>query len=370
MKNQLLSFVFICLYIHLFAQSSEETLSVVIIGSGSPKYNPKRSGPSVLISYKDTKILVDMGNGTQANLDKLGVGTKQLDGLFFTHHHLDHNEEFIPIFIHCLIGGNTFTIAGPDPTSAFVTNILNLYKEDIEYRMGKSGRTLNDVKSNFTIKDLKGEETFTLGGIKVTCTKVNHTIYTVAYRFEADGKSIVISGDLSYSESLPVLAKNADYLVIDSGGTIQEGAQSNRRPNKSGPQKERAHVNLDESSRMAKEANVKNLVLTHFNITNIDSAATVKEIRKNFEGNILFAADLMVIPQSNTNQLSGIESVSNQQNENGNRPSFEKTVSQMDTNKDGKIDKSEAKGRLKENFSSRDKNQDGYITKDEFQRRN
>lgn len=42
----------------------------------------------------------------------------------------------------------------------------------------------------------------------------------------------------------------------------------------------------------------------------------------------------------------------------------------MDANKDGKIAKSEARGKLKENFDQRDKNKDGYITEEELTRRN
>ncbi len=296
-----ISLILLCVSSQLFALGNREYLSATIIGSGAPKYNPERSGPSVLISYKNTKILVDMGNGTQANLNKIKIRTKQLDGLLFTHHHLDHNEEFTPVFIHCLLGGNPFTIAGPDPTSSFVSNTLDLYKEDIEYRMKKSDRTLQDVKTNYSVKNLKGEERFTIGDIKISCVKVNHTIYTVAYRFDAGGKSIVISGDLIYSDGLSKLAKNADYLIIDSGGAIELGSQkktnSNKKGNRNNTNKiERAHVNLDESSRMAKEANVKNLVLTHFAYAKIDEEATTNELRKNYNGAIVFAEDLMTIP--------------------------------------------------------------------------
>jgi ribonuclease BN (tRNA processing enzyme) len=229
MKYYTLTLFLVWINFQLLAQTNNDALTATIIGSGSPKYNAERSGPSVLISYKNTKILVDMGNGTQANLDKLTIPTKQLNGLLFTHHHLDHNEEFVPIFIHCLLGGNAFTINGPEPTTTFVSSALTLYDKDIDYRLGKSGRTLNDVKNNFNCKDLKGGETFTIGDIKITSAKVNHTIYTVAYRFDAGEKSIVISGDLTYSESLPVLAKNTDYLIMDSGGSIELGASPKKR---------------------------------------------------------------------------------------------------------------------------------------------
>ncbi|MCG1036511.1 Lcl domain-containing protein [Polaribacter sargassicola] len=291
--------IIICFCSQLFSQKNNNNLSATIIGSGSPKFNIERSGPSVLISYKNTKILVDMGNGTQANLNKLNLRIKDLDGLLFTHHHLDHNEEFAPIFIQSLLGGNKTTIAGPKQTTSIINNILDIYKEDINYRLSKSERTLTDVKSNFTAKNLTENTSFYIGDVKITCTPVNHTIATLAYRFDVGNESIVISGDLTYSKSLPTLAKNADYLIIDSGGAIELGKKRNTKRNNtknSHKTTQKAHVNLAESSKMAKDANVKNLVLTHFNFTNVDEKATTTEINKNYSGTIIYGEDLMVLP--------------------------------------------------------------------------
>ncbi|WP_178983947.1 Lcl domain-containing protein [Winogradskyella helgolandensis] len=292
--------IIICFGSQLFAQESNDHLTATIIGSGSPKFNTERSGPSVLIAYKNTLILVDMGNGTQANLNKNNTKIKDIDGFLFTHHHLDHNEEFIPIFIQSLLGGNSIIIAGPKPTTTMVNNSLSIYEEDISYRLSKSGRSLNDVKPNFTAINLTGNTPFYIGDIKINYAPVKHTIETYAYRFDAGGESIVISGDLTYSESLPVLANNADYLIMDSGGAIELGKKikptrnnTNRNNSKT---KEKAHVNLAESSQMAKEANVKNLVLTHFNFTTIDKEATTAEIRKNYPGTIIYGEDLMSLP--------------------------------------------------------------------------
>ncbi|WP_083692373.1 MBL fold metallo-hydrolase [Seonamhaeicola sp. S2-3] len=163
--------------------------------------------------------------------------------------------------------------------------------------MSRTRRNTNNVTSNFTAKNLKGNTSFYIGDIKITCTPVKHTIATLAYRFDVGNESIVISGDLTYSESLPVLAKNADYLIMDSGGAIRLGAKKINNRNKNiRKTKQKAHVNLAESSQMAKEANVKNLVLTHFNFTNVDENATSAEIRKNYSGTIIYGKDLMVLP--------------------------------------------------------------------------
>ncbi|MEQ6166144.1 hypothetical protein AAOE16_03025 [Ekhidna sp. MALMAid0563] len=47
-------------------------------------------------------------------------------------------------------------------------------------------------------------------------------------------------------------------------------------------------------------------------------------------------------------------------------PSYSLLLTDMDTNKDGKLAKSEIKGRLANDFSKIDSNSDGYITESEF----
>ena len=356
---------FFSFQLFLFGQ---DQLTATITGSGSPKFNTERAGPSVLISYKDTKILVDMGNGVQANLDRLNVKTKDIDALLFTHHHLDHNEEFTPIFIHALMGGNTFQVVGPKPTSNLVESLLQNYEEDINYRLSKKNRTLKDVANNFSIKELNGDETFNIGGIEISCTPVNHTIATMAYRFSVDGQSIVISGDLSYSESLSKLAKQTDYLIIDSGGSIELGKTNTRTGNgKNRSNKTHAHVNLDESSRMANEAEVKNLVLTHFNFNHVDEVATSAALQENYSGPVFYAEDLMTFPHREGNKQA-VEQTKNEKNTK-ETPSFNNMLSKMDENKDGKISKNEAKGKLKQNFENRDTNKDGFFSENELNRR-
>jgi Ca2+-binding EF-hand superfamily protein len=48
------------------------------------------------------------------------------------------------------------------------------------------------------------------------------------------------------------------------------------------------------------------------------------------------------------------------------RPKFSDLLSKMDTNKDGKLTLTEAKGPLKDNFAQIDKDKDGFITETEF----
>lgn len=83
--------------------------------------------------------------------------------------------------------------------------------------------------------------------------------------------------------------------------------------------------------------------------------------------NVIFIAALLTVTtiavscksSSETSERSG-------QKRGGERPNLETIFTQMDTNKDGKLSKSEVKGPLSSNFSTIDTNNDGFISKEEL----
>jgi predicted outer membrane repeat protein len=358
--------------------------SVTIIGSGSPQYNPERSQPSALIQYKGTKILVDMGNGTKTQLEKLGLTGKNLpDALFLTHHHIDHNDEFISLVHDKLMTRNEFLVAGPAPIDEMTKYAAKFYAEDLNYRMHNVGQTFDANNINTTIKVLEGDETFEYKGIKISTIEVPHSIKTIAYRFDAGSESIVITGDLTYTADLQKLAKDANIMVIDGkvsiGGTTSAGKP---RQNTS----TLAHASLEEIAKMAVESNPKNMVLTHLGNQKADENATKEAYAKlGYNGEVLIAADFLTITPDgksfmlqkqestgNSNQLNSRNSAKQNGESANNKQSNSQQASPMerlDTNGDNKISRAEAQGPMKENFDKIDSNGDGYISADELQNR-
>jgi ribonuclease BN (tRNA processing enzyme) len=179
------------------------------------------------------------------------------------------------------------------------------------------------------VRDLSGGEKFSVGAATVTTAHVNHTIHTLAYRFALGGRSIVISGDLAYSESLVELARGADVLVMDSGtlpspaggapaggargggagargGAGPAGVGRGGRAGRAGRggaaagaaqqgSQERAHPTLAEVASMASQAGVKCLVLSHINQPAVDEAATATALRAGFSGKVVVGQDLMSV---------------------------------------------------------------------------
>ncbi|MEO5715932.1 MAG: MBL fold metallo-hydrolase, partial [Luteolibacter sp.] len=268
--------------------------TVITLGTGTPRFDATRSGPATMIQHDGKFYLIDMGNGTQARLNEMGIPLRQIDGLLITHHHLDHDEELIPMFINTRLMGSKPPVIGTPGTKAYVDFIMTSYAEDIAYRLGRKGRTVQEFEP-LDVRDVQGGETFTLGVMKVTTAKVNHTIHTVAYRFDLGNQSIVISGDLSYSDSLVTLAHNADVLVIDSGGLIVRKGQTPRGGGPAGEKPEAAHGSANDVATMAAKAGVKRLVLTHIAPGEVDEEATLKAARSIYQGEVVVARDLLEI---------------------------------------------------------------------------
>lgn len=272
-----------------------QQLSVTIIGSGNPQYNPERSGPSALVQYGGLKFLVDMGNGTRAHLEELGYTRRNSpDALLLTHHHLDHNEEFFPMVHQKLMTPGEFLVAGPAPIKEMTAYVMKFYDEDLNYRMQNKGKSFDPENNAAKIKELEGKTTFTYKNVSISCTEVPHSIYTLAYRFDVNGQSVVVSGDLSYTPNLPALAKDADVLVLDCQ-IIRQGAKNRPQGNRNGKSTNKVHASLNDGAKMAAEAGVKTLIITHLSSAAIDVERTKAAIAEQFKGNVVISEDFLTV---------------------------------------------------------------------------
>lgn len=266
--------------------------SVLLLGTGGPPYDPRRSGPSAAIQHRGRCVLVDMGNGTQARLYEAGISPGLIDALVLTHHHRDHNEEFMPLLASALMRAAPIEVIGPPGTRRLADFATEFYAEDIAYRLGRTGRSAKDAPAP-GVREVQGGERIGLSGMDVRVAQVPHTIHTVAYRFDAGGRSIVISGDLTYSDQLIDLARDADVLIIDSGGSIVRPGQ---RSGVDGPaRRDSAHASARDVANMAQKAGVGKLVLTHIVADAVDEPATIQAIGEIFRGEVVVGHDLLEV---------------------------------------------------------------------------
>jgi ribonuclease BN (tRNA processing enzyme) len=147
--------------------------------------------------------------------------------------------------------------------------------------------------------------------MKVTAAIVNHppVVPALGYRFDFPDRSIVFSGDTTPVESLAQLAEGADVLVHEamyleamkrevdrtarraSGGSDIAGDRD-----KLWAHLLRSHSTPEQAGRIAAEAEVKTLVLSHIvPITGVTDEQWKAAAGKYFKGKIIVARDLMVI---------------------------------------------------------------------------
>jgi ribonuclease Z len=65
-------------------------LDIYLLGCGGSLPVPYRSLTALLVNYKGKKLLIDCGEGTQVSMKMLSLGFKSIDIICFTHAHADH----------------------------------------------------------------------------------------------------------------------------------------------------------------------------------------------------------------------------------------------------------------------------------------
>ncbi len=291
-----------------------EKFSVITLGTNCPVPNLERASASTMIQYKGKYFVVDTGNDSGRSFIKGKYSYKDIRAILFTHLHSDHSTDYFDIMTNrWMTGGKEMELVGPPRTGQLHEFLLTFYADDLLYRMIR-GRARGISKigmfEGVNTRELIGENELSIDELKIKTAEMTHTMYNLAYRFDAFGKSIVVSGDTSYDEDLITLSKNVDILVID-GNVNPRAANAKEKESKgftdnskkpkprypySGNFNVPPHVNLNDIITISKKAEVKKLVLTHFPPVKLNEKKVHQMIVDGgFKGEIIFAVDALEI---------------------------------------------------------------------------
>jgi ribonuclease BN (tRNA processing enzyme) len=280
---------------------------VTLLGTkGGPRVNRGRANPSSLVTAAGRSYVVDCGYGVTRQLAEAGVEAHQVRTILVTHNHSDHMLELGPLVYNAWAGGlrEPIDVWGPPPLGRSVAGFLDSLGYDIDIRMEDEGRP--DLRKLVRVHEVEAADTptavFARDGVKVSAVKVRHPPITHAYawRFDAVDRSIVLSGDTTYSPELIALSRGADVLVhevMHLGGLDRLLA---RNPNAPTLRKHLldSHTTTEQLGRVAAEAGVRTLVLSHFvpgDDPTITDAMWTEDIAKTFAGEIVVGRDLMTV---------------------------------------------------------------------------
>ncbi len=286
---------------------------VVMLGSGTPDPDPKRSGPCVAVVVGDNSYLVDVGSNVvrQANAAfKKGVkalAPRNLKHAFITHLHSDHTLGFPDLMMTPWIVGRNeaLNVVGPKGTKKFVDYMQKAYEFDYDERingiqkMDPAGGTVNVTE--ISEPGLCYEDEL----VKVYAILVSHIEDSFAFKFVTPDKTIVISGDKGPCNGLIELAKGADILVHEVYPTKNLASRPPVWQNYHGT----IHTSSLDVGKAAAEADVKKVLLYHpvyllgkdahknGNLEEIKSELEeymVEEVKENFKGEVIFSNDLEI----------------------------------------------------------------------------
>jgi ribonuclease BN (tRNA processing enzyme) len=278
---------------------------LVLLGAGTPTPTADRFGSAEIVQIGDQRLMFDCGPAATDKLVKAGIRPTEVDHLFFTHHHFDHDIDY-PCFLLCRWDQGaglerTLQVYGPAPTAKLTHALIGAggaFEHDWQARINfptsqavfvRRGGTLPRRPPKVDAHDIAPGWTTETDHWRVTAALAEHVqpwLDSLAYRVDTDAGSIVITGDTQPCPSVLELARGADTLLSmcwdDDESMIANGEYQ-------------AQTGILGAAQMAADAGVRRLILTHMG-AHISSppvlAKWLVEAARIFDGEIVVGREL------------------------------------------------------------------------------
>ena len=283
-------------------------LDVCLLGTGGMMPLPYRWLTALMTRYNGSSLLIDCGEGTQIAIKEKGWSFKPIDVICFTHYHGDHISGLPGLLLTMGNSDRTepLTLIGPKGLER-VVNSLRIIAPELPFPI-----IFNEITEK--------EEVFLLNGYRLIAFKVNHNVACYGYSIEID-RAGKFDPERAQRANIPMKY----WKHLQKGETIEEAEEvftpemvlgpprkgikltyvTDTRPteaivehgkesdlficegmygeiDKSEKAKEYKHMTFHEAAQLAKEADVKELWLTHYSPSLIRPEEFLDEVRKIF----------------------------------------------------------------------------------------
>ena len=293
----------------------EDALSAAVCGSRSPLPSPGRAETCILISAGEDLFVVDIGDGSNNNLRSWNINFRNIEAVLITHLHSDHIADLPGLHQNAWVVGersSKLKVFGPEGVDQFTQGIEMAYAHDYVFRNEHHGDAIASLEFagfDTSVIDLNNPVIFDNGELKITAFRVVHEPIEPAlgFKFEYKGRSIVITGDTSYTQSVIDNSMNADVLFHEAQANHMLAVME-KSLRSSGAELLATvlddittyHTTLVEAAEIANEANVKKLFFYHLTpaprnyIQEIMFVRGVDQVRK--EWTLVEDGTLVILP--------------------------------------------------------------------------
>jgi ribonuclease BN (tRNA processing enzyme) len=287
----------------------KETVLTLLGTSGGPQAEYGRTGTSTALTVEGYNYVVDAGRSSVTQYLNAGLTFSALKGMFITHLHADHLADYYNYFL--LEGGEPnaekdnlsgpLTVYGPGPAGglpaqptppvptiapqnpmpgiADLTNRLNegyaysynVFMRDTGIRDVEALQDIHEIaipdvgaSPRNTAPPMQPFKIFEDERVSVSAILVPHgpVFPSFAFRFDTDKGSVAFSGDTKMSDNVVRIAQGADVLVheVINLDVIQKFGHVSAELLQ---HLENSHTTTSQVAKIAQQAGVAQLVLTH-----------------------------------------------------------------------------------------------------------
>jgi Metal-dependent hydrolases of the beta-lactamase superfamily III len=287
------------------ADTSAQTITVTLLGTGKPIPALDRFGAGTLVQAGPVTLLFDCGRGITQRLWQRHIPLSDVSVLFLTHLHSDHVVGIPDLWLTGWIGGPfghrtaPFQVRGPAGTREMMTHLEKAYAADVRIRT--AGEKLSPAGAAINAADISEGVVYREHGVTVTAFDVDHGPFVkpaLGYRVDYGGRSVVISGDTRFNENLIRHAQGADVVVHEVALAHEELLDRSEAARGIIA----LHTTPEEAGRVFARVKPKLAAYTHVVLLTLDSISpppTVRELiartRTTYAGPLVVGEDLMTI---------------------------------------------------------------------------
>ena len=252
----------------------EDTLKVVVCGSRSPLPSPGRAEACILVEAGDDIYIFDLGNGSMDNLTQYQVPWPNVKAVLITHMHSDHIADLPDAHLQSWVQGrdSPLMVYGPEGINLVTKGFELAYSADYQYRNEHHGDDMLPMSiAGFNTIQIIDNQLIPndTPGLEILPFVVDHYPVNSAFGFKISykGRTVVISGDTIHDGSVQKYSKDVDLLVHSA---ISIDIVERMRGVAPIPQLDKIlfdiqdyHTTIEEVGEIARDANVKHLLIYH-----------------------------------------------------------------------------------------------------------
>lgn len=216
-------------------------MRITVLGNNGPYPDEEGACSSFLVCYSGQTILCDLGAGSLKNLFRV-VHPENLDCIIITHCHFDHCSDFFVLKYYY----------------SYLKSRNLLHRNISLYLPDDPISTLLDDKEVFQTCAIRETDSLILDSMVIRFSETNHPVLCYGVSWEAGNRKIVYTSDTVYTDKMVKFSCRADLLIANCG--LLNGQSGN-------------HLTAGECGRLAKEAGVSSMLLSHLHPMNDVSTA-------------------------------------------------------------------------------------------------